>query len=68
MNEKERVKEMNDIIGMEQAEEAKREAALNKAEDAFNKEEEDYNAKIKKVESELLEEQDRTGSVGKTSK
>jgi len=67
MNEKERVKEMNDIIKMEQEEEAKRVDALNKAEDAFNKEEEEYSAKINKKENEILEEQDRVGALGKSN-
>jgi len=65
MKEKERVKEMNDLIQMEKSEEAKREKDLNAAEEAFNKEEEEYSAKINKVESEILEDQDRVGSVGK---
>jgi len=48
MKEKERVKEMNDLIGMEKSEEAKREKDLNAAEEAFNKEEEEYSAVGKK--------------------
>ena len=63
MKEKERVREMNEIIGMERAEEAKREQEQNGVENAFLREEEEYNAKIHKFEDDTLEEQDRVGAL-----
>jgi len=64
MKEKERVKEMNEIIEMERNEEAKREEKINEIEDTFQKSEADYNAKINEMENEILEEQDRVGVFG----
>jgi len=61
MKEKERVREMDEIRGMERAEEAKREEMLNEAESSFNRDEERYDAKINKMEDEILDEQDRVG-------
>jgi len=63
MKEKERVREMNEIIAMEKAEEAKREQEQDGVENAFLREEEEYNAKINKFEDETLEEQDRVGAL-----
>ena len=63
MKEKERVREMNEIIGMERAEEAKREHEQDGIENTVLKEEEEYNAKINKFEEETLEEQDRVGAL-----
>jgi len=63
MKEKERVREMNEIIGMERAEEAKREQEQDGVENTILKEEEEYNAKINKFEDEVLEDQDRVGSL-----
>jgi hypothetical protein len=63
MKEKERVREMNEIIAMEKAEEAKREKEQDGVENAFLREEEEYNAKINKFEDDTLEEQDRVGAL-----
>ena len=63
MKEKERVREMNEIIAMEKAEEAKREQEQDGVENAFLREEAEYNAKINKFEEETLEEQDRVGAL-----
>jgi len=52
---------MDEIRGMERAEEAKREEMLNEAESSFNRDEERYDAKINKMEDEILDEQDRVG-------
>jgi adenine specific DNA methylase Mod len=67
MKEKERVKEMEGLIAMEKAEEAKREQEQDGVEATVKKEEEEYNAKINKMENEILEEQDRVGALGKSS-
>jgi hypothetical protein len=63
MKEKERVREMNEIIEMERAEEAKHEKEIDGVEETIKKDEEKYNAKINEIENELLEEQDRVGSL-----
>jgi hypothetical protein len=68
MKEKERVREMNEIIEMERAEEAKHEKEINDVEENIKKDEEKYNAKINEIENELLEEQDREGVFHNQSK
>jgi len=66
MKEKERVREMNELIEMQKADEAKLEKGINDIEDMVKREEEQYNAKINEVENEILEDQDRVGVFGKS--
>jgi hypothetical protein len=61
MKEKERIKLMDDIVGMQNAERAKHEKELNDVEATVQKEKAEESAKLHEFDEKILEEQDRQG-------